>query len=290
MRIAVAGGSGMLGRPVVESLLERGHELLVLGRSKERIEQAFGSRVQACALDLENAGRGKLGQALEGSEALHISLSGHGSRRRHRESQIRSVDALIEAAKAVGISSLTYLSAATVEHPMATSFYDNLGKRAAEKRIQGSGIPYQIFRPSWFVETLELFERGNKLISLGKSEHPQAWLSANDYAEIVADCLESGTDSRTVWVGGPEELSISEALSRYAQAGGLKLKSYGLGFARVLARLGGGSQLRHAADLMEYFERVPDYPQGSEKQLRTRTGFSEWLSARASQGAGVSPE
>ncbi|HEX8854034.1 MAG TPA: TIGR01777 family oxidoreductase [Thermoleophilaceae bacterium] len=46
MRIAVTGATGMIGRRVVELLLERGDEVTAFTRDQSRLEEVFGERVQ----------------------------------------------------------------------------------------------------------------------------------------------------------------------------------------------------------------------------------------------------
>jgi len=51
MRILVAGGTGMVGTHLVHALLARGDAVVVLGRSREKIEDLFGSSVGATTLE-----------------------------------------------------------------------------------------------------------------------------------------------------------------------------------------------------------------------------------------------
>ena len=285
MKIAVAGGTGLLGRPVVQELLSRGHKVRVLGRSKERIVRAFGQGVEAVEIDLVGAGASAVRAALEGCEGLHISLAGSGSRKAYVRSQSLPVQKLMEAGRASGLAYVSYLSAATVNHPNAADFYDNQGKRLAEQFIQSSGIRHRIFRPSWFLETLPLFVQSGAVSMIGNPRYPQAWLAAADYAVLVADALEDRPASASVWVGGPEELTIAEAVARYAEDRGLPIRSFGVGAARFFAALGGGHTLRLAADLADYFDRTPDHPEGSDERIATKTGFTEWLGASKSASA-----
>ena len=46
-RILVAGGTGFIGSALVESLLDEGHQVSVLGRDAGRIRLRFGSRARA---------------------------------------------------------------------------------------------------------------------------------------------------------------------------------------------------------------------------------------------------
>jgi len=273
MKIAVAGGTGMIGAPVVETFLKYGHQVGVISRSAEMVEARFGKRVQPIIVDPDyNHVQG----LLEGFESLHISLAGSGSPRSYYK-QADATKKLVAEAGDSGIGYITYLSGATVGHPDSKQFYDNDAKLIAEDSIMSSGLLYRIFRPSWFLETLPLFVRRNRLTIIGKSFHGQAWLSTGDFANVVLDAHLQKPASSIQWVGGPENVPLTEAFYRYARKLQLQTSHLSTGFARLLAFMGGGWQLRHVADLMAYFSQVPDQPNGSDGQIHTPTGFSEWL-------------
>ena len=56
----------------------------------------------------------------------------------------------------------------------------------AEDIIVNCGMPYTIFRPSWFMESLKFFVRGNSLSIIGKQQNPLGWVAAEDYARMVS--------------------------------------------------------------------------------------------------------
>mmetsp|Transcript_25344 Transcript_25344/g.49147 ORF Transcript_25344/g.49147 Transcript_25344/m.49147 type:complete len:303 (-) Transcript_25344:266-1174(-) len=51
MKVLVAGGTGMLGVPLVKELLKRRNTVIVLGRSEERVKEVFGLEVQIATWD-----------------------------------------------------------------------------------------------------------------------------------------------------------------------------------------------------------------------------------------------
>lgn len=60
MKILIAGGSGVIGRPLVKALAARGHEVNVLGRSLDKLEavEKLGGRVFECdVFDTERLGQ-----------------------------------------------------------------------------------------------------------------------------------------------------------------------------------------------------------------------------------------
>src|SRR5690242_12000231 len=49
MRVAVTGATGLIGRPLVRALLDRGDEVVALSRDAQRARDALGDRVDAQA-------------------------------------------------------------------------------------------------------------------------------------------------------------------------------------------------------------------------------------------------
>lgn len=47
MRVAIAGGTGLIGARLSRALLERGDDVIIVGRSRERILEVFGDTVRA---------------------------------------------------------------------------------------------------------------------------------------------------------------------------------------------------------------------------------------------------
>ena len=51
MKIIIAGGTGLIGHLLIPGLLQSGHDVYVIGRSKEKIERIFGDTVHARTWD-----------------------------------------------------------------------------------------------------------------------------------------------------------------------------------------------------------------------------------------------
>lgn len=134
MKIAVAGGTGVVGSHVVAAAQAAGHEPVVLARSK-------GVDV------ITGAG---LGEALAGVEAV-IDVSNVISTRRKAAEQFFQTGTanLIEAGKGAGVRHHVVMSIVGIDLVDYGYYY---GKRKQEEVALGSGAPVSILRATQFHE------------------------------------------------------------------------------------------------------------------------------------------
>lgn len=67
MKVLVAGGTGFVGQPLVQALLDRGDDVSVMSRKEETVKSAFGDKVKALTYE----------SSVEGFDAV-INLAGAG--------------------------------------------------------------------------------------------------------------------------------------------------------------------------------------------------------------------
>jgi uncharacterized protein YbjT (DUF2867 family) len=134
MRIAVAGGTGLTGRHVVEALTERGHEPVVISRS--------------AGVDLRD-GTG-LDAALTGAEAV-VDVSNVATRRRSVAVGFfdRAGRHLVAAAERAGVRHLVTLSIVGVDR-VRSPYY--AGKLRQEEIVRGGPVPWTVLRATQFHE------------------------------------------------------------------------------------------------------------------------------------------
>ena len=61
----------------------------------------------------------------------------------------------------------------------------------AKTAIKACGIPYTIFRATWFMESFPLFIQNKRIVVVGKQTVPLHWLAAKDYARMVAKAYQT---------------------------------------------------------------------------------------------------
>jgi uncharacterized protein len=102
-RILVTGGTGFLGASLVESLLDDGHAVTVLGRDAGRIRLKFGSRVRVALWShpenpawAEELGGQDVIVNLAGAQAVGTRFT-PGQKQRIRESRVKTTRNLVDA-------------------------------------------------------------------------------------------------------------------------------------------------------------------------------------------------
>jgi NADH dehydrogenase len=234
MTVAVAGGTGFVGRAIVEELACRGHRVVILSRRPpDGPDAATGGsdtavRVAAASLGSVETRRADvthpetLAAALAGADALAISLGFRNSPieapRRGRTFERVDADgtvALVSAAKAAGVRRLVYMSGAGAAPDAPRHWFR--AKWRAEEAVRASGIPYTILRPSWIygpgdrsLNRFLGFARWLPFVpQIGNGRQLVAPVFVDDIGRLVADALEaSGAIDVTLEVGGPETLTM----------------------------------------------------------------------------------
>ena len=132
--IAIAGGTGTLGRRLVPRLLDRGDHVRVLARHPDRIPDAWRGRVEGVAVDVRQAA--SIEPALTGVRTLVCAITGFGG---PDAGGVTRVDgdgnlALIRAAEAAGVEHVILMSVAqsAPDHPIELF----RAKYAAEQRLR----------------------------------------------------------------------------------------------------------------------------------------------------------
>ncbi|HVN45565.1 MAG TPA: NAD(P)H-binding protein [Steroidobacteraceae bacterium] len=283
MRVLVAGGTGMLGAPVVRHLSGSGHRVRVLTRRPEVGRRLFGPEVEIAAGDVTQPAT--LAAAVAGCDALHVSLRGGNDWRDYERVEHHGLATLLERALEAGVRKVTYLSGAgeigghEQLPPVAI-------KLAAEAALRECGMAFTIFRATHFMESLQLFIRGGRATILGTQPHSYHYLAAHDFAALVSRALQTpASDGKTLTAFGPESFTMEEALTRYLAVlhPGAKLSHLPLAVARLLGTLTANRDLRFAATLFASFAAIGEAgdPQESDRLLgKPSTRLSEWLQTR----------
>jgi uncharacterized protein YbjT (DUF2867 family) len=271
MKILVIGASGMLAKPVIEHLDSKGFELRLFSRTVN--PSMFVNDYDIVQGDVFNPD--DLNKAVDGCDAIHISLS--------KLDEKKATEAILKVAMGNGIQLISLVSGCTVsEENRWFQFIDN--KFQAEQMIMNSGIPYMIFRPTWFFESLEWMVRDGKAIMLGNQPNPYHWIAADDFARLVADAfLKPEAKNKTFYLYGPELFLMKELLEKYCKAFYPEIKKVSvipIPILKLIALFTRNHELKEAAKLFAYFQKVKEPQISSEANDlpgKPKINFEKWL-------------
>ncbi|MET9022652.1 SDR family oxidoreductase [Actinopolymorpha sp. NPDC004070] len=140
--ILVTGGTGLLGRLVVQHLLDEGARVRVMSRRPRPADDA--SPYAWATADLRS-GAG-VAEAVAGVAAVVHCATAFG-----RQAELQLVRTLVEAAGRGGSPHLLYTSIVGVDR-IPLPYYK--GKLAAEQLVQQSGLPHTVLRATQFHDLL----------------------------------------------------------------------------------------------------------------------------------------
>src|SRR5215213_2266734 len=151
--ILVAGGTGFIGGEVVRVLAGRGERVAVLSHRPERARARLpGLDVEVRAGDARDAE--SLRRAVQGVTTVisamqfpNFPMENPKKGFTFEEVDARGNERLVTAARDAGATTYVYLSGAGAAADADKHWFR--AKWQAEQAIQGSGMRYTIFRPSW---------------------------------------------------------------------------------------------------------------------------------------------
>lgn len=214
-RILVIGGTGVIGQPVAHALKEAGYDVSVLTRDVAWVRASNRQipGVDYVSGDIED--ETALRQALMGCYGVHISIQSGQSQEEQDRIQHQGTARLARIAAEVGVQHITYVSGYLVSEQFAHIPAEQ-AKLNAEKAIRASGVPYTIFRPTYFMDIVPRFIQGNRLSIFGKQPHPIHFLAVADFARFVtAAFVNPATANQILYVRGPQPLTFLEAFETY---------------------------------------------------------------------------
>jgi uncharacterized protein YbjT (DUF2867 family) len=219
--IAIAGGTGNLGRTLIPRLLASGDAVRILARHPDRIPEAWRDKVEGAVIDVRDPA--SLANALAGARTLVSAITGFGG---PDAGGVHAVDAdgniaLIDAAVAAGVEHVVLLSVAqaAADHPIELF----RAKFAAEQRLRSSPLAWTIVRPTAYMETwVELLGRplldGGHARVVGHGVNPINFVATADVAFVVEAAIrDAALRGETVDVPGPQNVGLDALVGSVAR-------------------------------------------------------------------------
>jgi uncharacterized protein YbjT (DUF2867 family) len=202
MKIVVIGGSGLIGKKLVNNLRQHGHEVVAASPS---------SGVNTLS------GEG-LAEALSGAQVvIDVANSPSFEDKAALEFFEKSGRNLLAAETTAGVGHHVALSVVGTERLLESGYFR--AKMAQENLIKASKIPYTILRSTQFFEFMGGIAQE---ATDGKTVRLPSLLMqpvvSDDVAAALADIALGAPENGTVEVAGPEKLRLDELVRRYLTA------------------------------------------------------------------------
>lgn len=199
MKIVVMGGTGLIGKKLVNRLTAPGHEVTasspasgVNALSGEGLDEAL--KDAAVVVDVINSPLFKGGSALEFFEA-----AGHN---------------LLAAAARAGVKHHIVLSVVGTDRLQGSDYFQ--AKMAQENLVRQSGIPYTIVRSTQFFEFIGAIARsGVQGETIRMSPAFIQPVASDDVVAAIADIVGGNPVNGIVEIAGPEKFRLDELVRKY---------------------------------------------------------------------------
>jgi uncharacterized protein YbjT (DUF2867 family) len=196
----VTGGTGTLGRLVVDRLESDGHSVAVLSRSSKP-GVVTGDLVRNTGIDAAVAGMDVI---------VHCAT---GTR------DVRATSHLLDAAGRAGTPHVVYISIVGVDR-IPFPYYRQ--KLQCELMLAGSGLPFSLVRATQFHSFVaSFFDAQRWFPALFVLSTPVQPVDASEVADVLADIAGREPVGRTPDFGGPVSAQLSEFADQWQRSRGL---------------------------------------------------------------------
>ncbi len=203
MKIAVAGGTGVVGSRTVEAARASGHEVVVLSRA-QGVDLVTGAGLEAALARVDAVIDTANISTLKAADAIEFFTAATGN--------------LVSAAADAGVRHVVLLSIVGIDR-IPYDYY--AGKLAQEKIVQASRVPWTIQRATQFHEfaaqTYAIAKAGPLHLAPNARTQPVA---AAEVGERLAAIAAGEARGRAADFAGPQEESLAEMIRAYARSRG----------------------------------------------------------------------
>ncbi len=229
MKIAITGGTGFVGGQLARQLTQEGHEVVLIARGLDYRDTTIRnlSRTHFAPVGTDN--KEKLVSAFSGCEAIaHCAgINREVGQQTYQRVHIDGTKNVVNAAKKVGAKKIALLSFLRARPDCGSPYHES--KWAAEEIVRSSGLDYTVLKAG------VIYGKGDHMLDhlshafhtfpvfalVGMKDKPIRPTAVEDVVRILeASLVEDRLSHQTVAVTGPEEISLTEAVTRVAKAVG----------------------------------------------------------------------
>jgi uncharacterized protein YbjT (DUF2867 family) len=237
--ILVTGGTGFVGGHVVRALRDAGRRVRVLVRDPGAAGELEALGCEVAEGDMTEPET--LGRALDGVACVvHLVAIRQGKDEQFERIMSRGTRDLVDAARGAGVGRFVHMSALGTNERTKDLVPYYRAKWEMEQAVQGSGLPYVVFRPSFVFGAdggiLPTFRRIARLAPVtpitGSGEQRIQPIWVDDVAAYFARAVElEDATNRTFELGGPDVVDWNELWARLKRALGVTRPSIHLPMA-----------------------------------------------------------
>lgn len=221
-RVALFGGTGMVGKRVVRQLVADGLEVTAVVLDEERARKELPEEVTLFEGNVEKQGpfQEVLARVDTAIIIMPLSIGERDGFVPERDGTRNIVEALPDT-KTVELIKLSEIGVGS-----DPSFFDLQCKAEAEDIVRASGHPFVVFRPTWFMESWpEQLYTGSEFMVVGSSRRRIHWVALNDMALWMSRAVSRFEQVRgkTLTVQGRDGLTFQKAATIMSEATGSQL-------------------------------------------------------------------
>jgi nucleoside-diphosphate-sugar epimerase/membrane protease YdiL (CAAX protease family) len=228
VKVAVAGGSGFVGRHVVERLQSVGHDVIVLARGRRGTTE--GTALVACDVARDPLPT----EVLRGCDAMVnlVGIKRECASQTFEAVHVGATQRLVAACRESGIRRLIHLSVVGSRPDQDSAYHET--KWRAEEVVRGSGLDFTILRPGIIygpgddmVSQLVRIVRFAPLVPvLGQRDSLLQPVDVRDVAEAAAAALDRPRSIGGCYdVVGPERHTLMAIIGMVAEGTGLAVRA-----------------------------------------------------------------
>ena len=278
--VLVIGATGMIGRIVSSQLLEDGYGVVAMVRDPSKAGNELKKGIELIRGDVTSYN--DVLQACRNADFIHISTSGGNNQENIMAVEYEGTLNVLQAAIEMRIKHITMISGMHVnkdslDHPAEKAKY------LAENAIKSSSTPYTIFKPTFFMETLERHIQGNKAVIIGKQPKALNMIAAKDLAKNISKTYQMNEAINQVFYPkGKEAIKLKNALEQYVSKKypGMKVQVVPIWLMQIADKLFMNGKLSRVIGIMKLLQKEGEA--GSSDHYfnvygdRT-TPFDQWL-------------
>jgi uncharacterized protein YbjT (DUF2867 family) len=207
MRLVVLGGTGSLGRAVVQAAAAEELDVVSVSRKPPSSLPPGATHREADV----TTGTG-LAEALAGADAVVEATNAQSGA---EKVLVEGTRRLLEAARDAKVGHFVGISIVGIDDAPL----DYYRVKVAQERVVGEGIaPWSLLRATQFHDLIPRMARGALGVVFAPRRAKVQPIDVRDVASVVLDAVRAGPAGRLADVGGPEILELAELMRAWALA------------------------------------------------------------------------